>query len=282
MKSNPLPVLSIGQASDPGRKRGGEPNQDAILVIPAENGHPPLFMVADGMGGHAAGDEASRLVVAAVATYYRQAGMTDNLTGLLQACLQFSLNTLMNHASDHPELASLGSTAVLAVPTAGQVFIANVGDSRAYRLRYKNSPGPIMPRKRGIFGWLHREKLRIAEEESAPEILQLTYDHSVVAELVRAGQLTPEQALQSPQRNRLTQSITPLRPEMEPYINQYPFLAGDTLLLCSDGLWGVVPEATFAAIALDLPPQEAADKLVQQAINYGGPDNISVIIVRYG
>ena len=91
---------------------------------------------------------------------------------------------------------------------------------------------------------------------------------------------TPLQALQSPQRNRLTQSITPRRPELAPYINQYPFEPGDTLLLCSDGLWGVVPEATLAAITLELPPQEAANKLVQQAVNYGGPDNISVIIAR--
>lgn len=280
MRSTPQPDLSIGLASDPGRKRAAEPNQDTMLVIPEEQGHPPLVMVADGMGGHAGGAEASQLVVAAVASHYRQAGRIDDLPGLLQECLQFALNTLVDHVAGHPEFASMGSTAVLAVPQGGQVVVANVGDSRAYRLRYVRPAVQPAPRRFRLFRRSRRDDQTQVEEPTV-EILQLTYDHSVVADLVRAGQLTPLQALQSPQRNRLTQSITPRRLDLAPYINQYPFGAGDTLLLCSDGLWGVVPEATLAAIALELPPQEAADKLIQQAINYGGPDNISVIIASH-
>ena len=270
--------LSIGLASDPGLKRITEPNQDTVLVIPAEQGHPPLLMVADGMGGHAGGAEASQLVVAAVASRYRQAGRIDDLPGLLQECLQFALNTLVDRVAGHPELDAMGSTAVIAVPQAGQVVVANVGDSRAYRLRYASPPPQPAPRRFSLFDWFHRDDPTVTEGKPNVEILQLTYDHSVVAELVRAGQLTPLQALQSPQRNRLTQSITPRRLDLAPYINQYPFVTGDTLLLCSDGLWGVIPESTLSAIAMELPPQEAANKLIQQAINYGGPDNISVII----
>jgi serine/threonine protein phosphatase PrpC len=283
MISTPRSDLNIGYASDPGRKRSSEPNQDSVLVIQAEQDHPPLFMVADGMGGHAGGAEASQLVVAAVGSRFRRSGRIDDLPAVLRECLQFAIDTLVDHVAGHPDLASMGSTAVIAVPQGGQIVIANVGDSRAYRLRYTSLPvaiPPPAPRRSRFFNWFRRKDPTGVEEESQVEVTQLSYDHSVVADLVRAGQLTPLQALTSPQRNRLTQSITPRRLDLVPYVNQYPFGAGDTILLCSDGLWGVVPEATVAAIAMEFAPQLAANKLVQQAINYGGPDNISVIIVR--
>jgi PPM family protein phosphatase len=280
MISTPLPDLEIGAAIHPGRKRSDEPNQDAILVIPPENGHPPLFMVADGMGGHAGGAEASRLVVEAVASRYRQAGSIEDLPDLLQQCLQNAFDSMEKYAAGRPELSSMGSTAVLVVPKGGQVVIVNVGDSRAYRLRYASSPVQPASRRSSLFNWFRREKQIVKDQEPSVEILQISYDHSVVADLVRAGQLTPLQALHSPLRNRLTQSITPRRPGVKPYINQVQFEEGDTLLLCTDGVWGVVPEAALAAIALELPPQAAADKLVQQAVSYGGPDNISVIVAR--
>jgi serine/threonine protein phosphatase PrpC len=275
-----LPDLEIGAAIHPGSKRRDEPNQDAILVIPPENGHPPLFMVADGMGGHAGGADASRLVVEAVTSRYRQAGNIEDLPTLLQQCLQNASDLMEKFAAGRPELSSMGSTAVMIVPKGGQVVIANVGDSRAYRLRYAASTIQFAPRRSSLFNWFRRDKQIAKNQEPEVEILQLSYDHSVVADLVRAGQLTPLQALHSPLRNRLTQSITPRRPGITPFINQVPFETGDTLLLCTDGVWGVVPEATLAAIALELPPQAAADKLVQQAVSYGGPDNISIIIVR--
>jgi serine/threonine protein phosphatase PrpC len=186
------------------------------------------------------------------------------------------------YTSGRPELSSMGSTAVLAVPIDGQVVVANVGDSRAYLLRYTGAPVPLTSRRSSWFNWLHRDKQVEKALEPTVEIQQISYDHSVVADLVRAGRLTPLQALQSPLRNRLTQSITPRRPGTQPFISQIPFGTGDTLLLCTDGVWGVVPEATLAAIALELSPQAAADKLVQQAVSYGGPDNISVIIARQG
>jgi len=280
MKSPTKSGLTIGMAIDPGRKRRAEPNQDAVLVIPAEKGRPPLFMVADGMGGHAGGAEASHLVVEAISWRYRQATKVDDLSALIQECLQVAFNTLVKQAEGRPELGSMGSTVVLAVPKDGRVLVANVGDSRAYRLRYVGTPVHLPSRRFRLADWFRRETRSIPDQEPDVEILQLSYDHSVVADLVRAGQLTPLEALQSPQRNRLTQSITPRRPGMTPYITEAPFGAGDTLLLCSDGLWGVIPEATLAAITLELSPQHAAEKLVQQAVSYGGPDNISVIIVR--
>ena len=198
MISIPRPDLSIGLASDPGRKRIAEPNQDAVLVIPAEQGHPPLLMVADGMGGHAGGAEASRLVVAAVASHYRRAGRIDDVPGLLRECLQFALDTLVDHVASHPELAAMGSTAVLAVPQAGQVVVANVGDSRAYRLRYSKPPSPLAPKRSRFFNWFHRDDRIVENEEPVVETLQLTYDHSVVADLVRAGQFDSSAGLAKP------------------------------------------------------------------------------------
>jgi PPM family protein phosphatase len=280
MRTKSLPDWIIGKAIDPGRKRRDEPNQDAILVIPPENGHPPLLMVADGMGGHAGGADASRLVVEAVASRYRQAGRIEDPTALLQECLQNAFNALVNHVAAHPELEAMGSTAVLAVLLGDQVLVANVGDSRAYQLRYVGGLFPAASRHKSLFNWFRRDNRSVKEQESAVEILQISYDHSVVADLVRAGRMTPLQASQSPLRNHLTQSITPRRPNLQPFFKQLAFGAGDTLLLCTDGVWGVVPEATLAAIALELPPQAAADKLVQQAVSYGGPDNISIIIAR--
>ena len=273
--------LEIGAATDPGRKRRNEPNQDAILVIPAESGHPPLFIVADGMGGHIGGAEASQLVVEALASRYRQADKIEDLSAMLQECLQNAFNTLVKHAASHPGLSSMGSTAVLAVLQGEQVVVANVGDSRAYRLRYAKAPVQPASRRFSLINWFRRGKRIAKDQEPGVEILQLSYDHSVVADQVRAGQITPLQALRSPKRNRLTQSITPRRKGITPFTNQVPFEGDDTLLLCTDGLWGVVPEATLAAITLEMSPQAAADKLVQQAVSYGGPDNVSVIIARW-
>jgi protein phosphatase len=221
-------------------------------------------------------------VVEAVASHYRQAEKTEDLPALLQECLQNAFNTLVSYVASHPDFASMGSTAVLAILQGKQVVVGNVGDSRAYRLRYTNAPTQPASRRFSLANWFHRDKRITKEQEPGIEILQLSYDHSVVADQVRAGQITPLQALRSPKRNRLTQSITPRRKGITPFTNQVLFEGDDTLLLCTDGLWGVVPEATLAAIALELPPQAAADKLVQQAVTYGGPDNVSVIIARWG
>ncbi len=291
--------FDIGILSDPGRKRNAEPNEDSIHVLPAdpERGLPSLLIVADGMGGYAGGAVASQKVVEAVIKRYSQAEDPSDLASLLGACLQAAFTALKVNAADHPELASMGSTAVLAIIQNNQVFVANVGDSRAYLIG-KHPDQPDIPSAKehgqkhkflffknwkGIGNSLHGKKQRLEEIDSSEpvsEMQQLSYDHSVVADQVRAGLITPLQARWHPKRNRLTQSISPKRKEIKPYIAQFPFQENDTLILCTDGLWGVVPEAILQAIAQELPPQEAAEKLVSLANQNGGPDNISVIIAR--
>jgi protein phosphatase len=248
---DPIPDYDIAALTDPGRKRRGDPNQDCVLVVPADamRGLPPLLIVADGMGGHVGGMEASQKVVGAIAERYQQAHSGDDFLVLLNECLQAAFDSLRRHAAAKPSLTSMGSTAVIAAIDQGQAYIANIGDSRAYHLH-------------------------------GSDMTQVSFDHSVVADQVRAGAITPLQARSHPKRNRLTQSITPKRKEIKPHICQVPFGKDDTLLLCTDGLWGVVTEAMLQAVANDLPPQEAAEKLVKLALSSGGPDNISVIIAR--
>lgn len=267
--------LEVGAATDPGRKRRGQPNQDAIQLVPPQVGRPPLFIVADGMGGHAGGEVASQLVVEAVADHYRGSPPLSDLSTLLHACLQAALQSLASHAADHPELITMGSTVVLAAIESGTVTIANIGDSRAYII-HPPLPGAAPTRSRS--SWARIFSRPGAEE--LPNMEQVSFDHSEVAAMVRAGALTPLQAQESPIRNRLTQSLSPRRGEIDPFIARLPFTERDVLLLCTDGLWGVVAAKTIAALALDLPPQKAADQLVRQAIHAGGPDNISLIIAR--
>ena len=287
MGSASFPGLETGSASNVGRKRADEANQDAILLIPPEAGRPPLFIVADGMGGYAGGSVASNIVVEAFAARYREEQHIEDLPALLRDCLERAWHALEDHAVEHPDLVTMGSTAVLAVLEAGQVTVANIGDSRAYLIHALQSPASTKPAASRsflsrIFARKHSPGDQTGEEAagSACELQQISYDHSEVAAMVRAGALTPLEALQSPLKNRLTQSLSPRRKDIDPYIGQVAFGAEDVLLLCTDGLWGVVPEATFTAIAFELPPQEAADKLVRQAIDYGGPDNISIILVH--
>ncbi len=244
--------FDIASLSDAGSKRGNEPNQDSMLVLPADDvqGFMPLVVVADGMGGHVGGAVASRKVVETIAARYRQSHPGDDPLVLLGDLLQYVQEALRKHAGQNPELASMGSTVVLAILGDGHASVANVGDSRAYLIHGGN-------------------------------MTQVSLDHSVVAEQVRRKIISPREAHSHPLRNRLTQSLSPRRSEIIPHIVQVPFTRGDTLVLCSDGLWGVIPEAMLQVVANELPLVEACKKLVQLAMDAGGPDNITVILARH-
>ena len=244
--------FDIANLTHAGNKRGNEPNQDSVLVLPAEEdrGLMPLVIVADGMGGHVGGAVASRMVVEAIAARYRQSHPGDDPLVLLEDCLQYAVEALRLHADQNPELTSMGSTVVLAVLGDGHASVANIGDSRAYLIHEGT-------------------------------MTQVSLDHSVVAEQVRRKIISPKEADSHPLRNRLTQSVSPRRVEIIPHIVQVPFTRDDILVLCSDGLWGVIPEAMLQVVANELPPAEACRKLVQLAMDAGGPDNITVILARH-
>jgi protein phosphatase len=240
----------LGGKTDPGLKRKGAPNQDAILLLPGEDGRAPLLLVADGMGGHQGGETASRIVVEAVRDCYLQASTPiADYGALLADCLHAAHQAIRAHARKQPELEGMGSAAVLAVLDGETLHVANVGDSRAYLLRGR-------------------------------DMRQVSFDHSEVADQVRAGAIDLLQSLHHPRRNRLTQAINARRPTISPFVGQARLEADDTILLCSDGLWGVVAEAVVQAVALEFHPAEAAEKLVTLATARQAPDNVSVLLAR--
>ncbi len=251
-------TLRVGQASDVGRVRSL--NQDTVSCFVPEDevqfrDKGALFLVADGMGGHRAGEVASQEAVDRVREGYYAATTSDadapGGTGvILKRAFEAANDAVWTLAQADPSLAGMGTTLVAAVIRGGKAVIANVGDSRAYLLRGK-------------------------------EFAQITVDHSWVEEQIRAGELTHEQARKHPQRNLITRALG-TRPEVAVDLFEVPLRDGDLLLLCTDGLTGQVAPRDVAAVIAELPPQEAADELVARANGRGGIDNVSVVIVQVG
>jgi serine/threonine protein phosphatase PrpC len=244
--------FEFGFASDAGRKRGGEPNQDALKVVLPEAGehwHPPLLLVADGLGKYAGGSLASQLVVKLFKQEFKQSQHPTDYLPLMEKCVQAAHQEIRAQGAQNPKLSLMGSTVVAVVLTAQRLYLLNIGDSRAYVMRGRNT-------------------------------LQISQDQSWVAAQMRAGVLTKQEAQTHPDRSRLTMAITAKRTEVTSYTAEERLEADDSVLLCSDGLWGVVPETLIHAATMELSPQVAADKLVALANQSKGPDNISVIIAR--
>lgn len=204
----------------------------------------PVFAVADGMGGARAGEVASAM---AVATLYGFAGGVDDLV----AALEDVNNRIHTAAQADASLAGMGTTTTTALVTRDELVIAHVGDSRAYLLR--------------------DGRLR-----------QVTDDHSLVAELIRRGALTPAEAERHPQRSVITRALG-AEPGVEVDVVRLAPQAGDVLLLCSDGLTGMVGDGEIGRIVGGPGPlPERARKLVQAANGAGGEDNVTVVLVRIG
>lgn len=243
--------FEFGSACEGGRQRADHPNQDSVeLVLPGlGETYPPLLLLADGMGGYRGGEIASRLVIQGMKEAYLGAPHPVEAGACLEDCLRAAHQLVQERALQKPAFASMGSTLVAAILTPQRVHVLNVGDSRAYLLRGR-------------------------------QMIQLSQDQSWVAEQMRAGLLTGEQALQHPKRSRLAMAISAKRSEVKGYSNSSVLEPDDILVLCSDGLWSVVAEALIWATASELEPQAAAEKLVALANASGGPDNISVIVAR--
>jgi protein phosphatase len=251
MTSSTDPLFEIGFASDKGRKRGDAPNQDSLIVLPAPKGKnlPPFFIVADGMGGYTGGELASQTIIDTFTSAYSFLDNHLDFQGFCAETLSMAHQKMQKMAESDAQLSSMGSTIVAASIDGKTLNIMNVGDSRAYLFH-------------GV------------------EIIQVNHDHSFVGEAVRAGVLTIAEAMTHPKKNQLTQSVSARRTEITPFFNQVPFDEDDVLVLCSDGLWGVVSESIIQAVVMELSVQIAAEKLVKLANSRGGPDNISVIVCK--
>jgi serine/threonine protein phosphatase PrpC len=242
--------LQAGLESNVGPVR--ELNEDYTdLVLPkAEErkaGKGALFVVADGMGGHQAGEVASRWAVERVIHEYYGDTARDPGSSLVHA-VKVANQMIYEHAQADPSKAGMGTTLVAAAVLGRQVYVANVGDSRAYLI---NGHG----------------------------ICQITEDHSWVEEQVRAGRMTREQAEQHPQRNLITRALGhKSMVQVDLFLGEIH--AGDMLLLCSDGLSGRVSGEQMAAIVLAQAPSHAATMLVTQAIAQNTDDNVSALVVK--
>jgi protein phosphatase len=229
--------------SDVGRMRSE--NQDACGEFRSAAGE-QLLIVADGMGGHRGGATASRICVEAVGREFSSGAGTPEER--LRRGLELANAQVRSAALDDPELEGMGTTAVaLHFNPDGAAWVAWVGDSRAYRFRH---------------GALEA----------------LTEDHSLVAEWVRTGAMTPEEAEVSPRRNELLAAIG-AKDEVLADIRAVEVLSADRFLLCSDGLCGVVPEVEIGAVLGFREAETAARELVDKANGYGGPDNVTVQVV---
>jgi len=215
-------------------------NEDSLLA------RAPLFVVADGMGGAQAGEVASRIAVDAF-----QHGLGDAPEpAVAMATLALLANSRIHERShSHPEQAGMGTTLTAIYVGEEEVSIAHVGDSRAYCLR-------------------------------DGELQRLTDDHSLVDELLRQGRLTPEEAVEHPQRSVITRALGP-EGTVEVDTRSFRARAGDVYLLCSDGLTTMVPEDRLAAVLLSHPRlRDAGEALIAAANEAGGRDNITVVLLR--
>lgn len=239
--------------SDEGKRRDN--NEDNFLADP-ENG---IFVVADGVGGRAAGEVASALAVEtfqqaagtlreAVLVFIQNPGRAtrNRVLELLDECCQ-TASRRVYEAAENDGRRGMTTTLVAAVVGGGTVFLGHVGDSRAYLLR-------------------------------EGELLQLTDDHSMVNELVRNGQMSYEEARKSRYRNVITRAIG-LHPTVQPDVAAIEVLPGDRLVLCSDGLSDPVNAQDMRRLLQQGTPAQATHGLVEAALANGGPDNVTVIVI---
>jgi serine/threonine protein phosphatase PrpC len=243
-------IMDRALLTDVGRKR--RHNEDSVghfePVDPEElasSGR--LYIVADGVGGGAAGEVASEYAVKKVLHEYYRSSQPD-LGERLKSAARAANADLFEHVEQHPELGRMGTTIVAAAIHGDQLVICNVGDSRAYLIR-------------------------------SGEIRQITHDHSLVANLVEEGSITPEEAKTHPKRNIVLRTLG-VDPIAHPDIFEGRLQSDDRIVLCSDGLTRHVSDDEIMAEAVQSQPHGAVRKLVDMANIRGGRDNISVAVLH--
>lgn len=233
-------------------------NEDNFLVEPDEG----LFVVADGLGGHAAGEVASRIVVEKIGDFIHhtaerertwpvedQVGLTYD-GNRLKAALLLADEGILTDIKVNPERESMGSTVVACLVQGDRATLVHVGDSRAYLL---NPSG----------------------------IRQITQDHSWVAEQVANGILTPDEARHHPFRNVITQALGN-GGDLDVSVQEIQVKELDRILLCSDGLSGMIQDRAIWEIVQQAPDMDAAsEKLISKAMENGGEDNITVVLIAF-
>jgi protein phosphatase len=268
VNQGPVHVSVFGK-TDLGRTR--EHNEDTFLVADLSTGNASLqpevrcheigargslFMVADGMGGAAAGELASAmaadLIYRHMATAWAadEANSPDQFAYRMREAVELANGQIYSYAREHPEVRGMGTTVTAAGVFGSDLYLTQIGDSRAYLVR-------------------------------GSEAVQLTKDQSLMQRLVDAGELTQDEAEQSERRNIILQALGP-DPRVKVDLTHQPIRRGDTLILCSDGLSGLVRREEFAQMAGEHADLSAlCTALVDLANSRGGPDNITVVAARF-
>lgn len=230
--------------TDPGLVRSF--NQDHYSIDPEGR----FFIVADGMGGHAGGEEASQIATDVIAKYLNQQWNSDHSSKeLLMAAIKKANEAILQDQETHPERGDMGTTVVAVLFRQQQPWYGHIGDSRLYRLRDK-------------------------------QLRQITEDHTWVAKALKAGDISDEQARAHPWRHVLSQCLG--RKDLEKIeVKELDVQLGDRLLLCSDGLTEEVPDQEIAHyLHASETCEDAAKSLVKSAKEHGGSDNITVVIIE--
>lgn len=249
-----MEIVGFG-ATDLGCRR--EKNEDAYLIDTSHN----LYVVADGMGGHLGGEFASRMAVTtigeAISNIMQDPEMTlqsniDIRPGDYKSYLKYAISTasgrIFDRSSRDPSLRGMGTTVVAVMFHEGKAYYANVGDSRCYFLR-------------------------------AGKLKQLTKDHSLVGEQLRAGIINPGDIKNHKLKNIITRSVG-FQEDVEADINVRNVRTGDKLLLCTDGLTNLVSAEEIEAVVAEKSPKDACNELIELANSHGGDDNITAIVAE--
>lgn len=234
-------LLKVYAATDVGMRRPH--NEDSFLIGPRDS-----FVVADGMGGHAAGEVASSLLVETAKRELPRSEVIMDQLGL-EYVVKEANREILREIKRNPERAGMGTTVVMLHIGNKRAVWAHVGDSRLYRLRSGN-------------------------------LEQLSKDHSLVAEMVENGTITQEEAKHHPQRNMLLRAVG-VDDDIKVDTSEAPVENGDVYVLCSDGLTNMVDDDVIARVLLDNSIGDKAKELIRLANENGGRDNITVIVVEY-
>lgn len=241
--------MEIQFQSDIGRRR--KVNQDYANIFVNQSGV-TLALLADGMGGHLAGDVASELVVSNIGLAWERSNVitTEEAGSWLVRQIQKVNLEVYEKGQNQPELQGMGTTIVAAAVFNTTIVLAHVGDSRAYVINQQ-------------------------------EMRQITEDHSLVNELVKSGEITKEMAEHHPQKNILIRSVG-MPGDVQVDLNEHMWLNGETLLICSDGLTNMVTDEEIQAIICSgISVAEQASSLIEAANEAGGTDNITVVLVHF-
>ena len=237
--------MKVYGKSDIGKVRSM--NQDYMFYSTEPVGVlPNLFIVADGMGGHKAGDYASRLSVEKFVKYVREAG-TQIPIRVVDDAIHYVNDLVMDEAEKNQDYSGMGTTFVAAFIKDGTLFVGNIGDSRLY----------------------------LIDED----ITQVTEDHSYVGAMLRAGEITKEEALHHPDKNIITRAIGASRDPKVDFF-EVDLEPGDRILLCTDGLTNMVDDDVILDIIANEYIGDVVDILIEEAKDNGGTDNVTAIVIE--